>query len=87
MPRVVTDQCTNCQDCLFVCPTDAVANNGTRSFINPDECTDSGGCEAACPVGAIVSDDELPDGQEHILQENFEYFKDVNYNGTHNDEH
>ena len=38
--------------------------------IHPDECIDCALCEPECPAGAIVSEDEVPDGQEEFLELN-----------------
>jgi ferredoxin len=40
--------------------------------IDPDECIDCTLCEPECPVEAIVSEDEIPDGQENFLELNAE---------------
>ena len=40
--------------------------------IDPEECIDCTLCEPECPVEAIVSEDEIPDGQEGFLELNAE---------------
>jgi ferredoxin len=40
--------------------------------IDPEECIDCTLCEPECPVDAIVSEDEIPAGQEQFLQLNEE---------------
>ncbi len=40
--------------------------------IDPEECIDCTLCEPECPVEAIVSEDEIPDGQEGFLKLNAE---------------
>jgi ferredoxin--NADP+ reductase len=44
-------------------------------FIHPDECIDCGACVPACPVGAIFPGDEIPAGQELIVQANVTFYK------------
>ena len=40
--------------------------------IDPDECIDCTLCEPECPVEAICSEDEMPAGQEKLLELNAE---------------
>jgi ferredoxin len=40
--------------------------------IDPEECIDCTLCEPECPVEAIVSEDDVPDGQEEFLALNAE---------------
>jgi len=40
--------------------------------IDPEECIDCTLCEPECPVDAIVSEDEIPPGQEGFLELNAE---------------
>ncbi len=40
--------------------------------IDPDECIDCTLCEPECPIEAIVSEDDLPPDQEHLLKLNAE---------------
>jgi ferredoxin len=38
--------------------------------IDPEECIDCTLCEPECPVEAIVSEDDVPEGQESFLKLN-----------------
>jgi ferredoxin len=40
--------------------------------IDPEECIDCTLCEPECPVEAIVSEDDVPEGQEEFLALNAE---------------
>jgi len=40
--------------------------------IDPEECIDCTLCEPECPVEAIVSEDDIPEGQEEFLALNAE---------------
>jgi len=40
--------------------------------IHPDECIDCALCEPECPAEAILSEDELPDGEQVFLELNAE---------------
>jgi len=50
----ITDLCTNCGECLKVCPLEAILPEKERSRIDPDLCTDCGTCSDICPARAIV---------------------------------
>jgi len=55
MPYRITEKCTNCGDCLGVCPLGAISAGGeNRPRIDPDLCTDCGTCSDLCPARAIV---------------------------------
>ena len=40
--------------------------------IDPEECIDCTLCEPECPIEAIVSEDDIPEGQEQFLELNEE---------------
>lgn len=69
MPYVVTEYCKDCvyTDCVTVCPVDCFYDAGDMLYIHPDECIDCGACEPECPTVAIWHEDELPAGQEKML--------------------
>ena len=74
MTFVVTEQCIKCKytDCVEVCPVDCFHEGPNFLVIDPDECIDCTLCEPECPVEAILSEDDLPDDQQHFLQLNAE---------------
>lgn len=74
MTFVVTENCIKCKytDCVEVCPVDCFYEGPNFLAINPDECIDCALCEPECPINAIVSEDELPKGQEEFLKINAE---------------
>ncbi|MCF6768493.1 ferredoxin family protein [Thiotrichales bacterium 19S11-10] len=74
MPFLVTDPCIKCKygDCVEVCPVDCFYEGPNMLVINPDECIDCALCEPECPVNAIVSEDEVPEGQENFIELNRE---------------
>jgi ferredoxin len=47
----------------------------TFLVIDPEECIDCTLCEPECPVDAIVSEEEIPAGQEQFLALNAELAK------------
>ena len=54
MPYVVTDQCDLCGVCVIGCPSDAIEERETQSYIHIDLCIECGTCEQNCPSGAII---------------------------------
>lgn len=56
MSYTITSDCINCQRCLPVCPTGAIATDGTSFWIDRDRCNQCQGfyqvpqCRAACPT-------------------------------------
>ena len=74
MTYVVLDKCIKCKytDCVEVCPVDCFHEGPNMLTIDPEECIDCSLCVPECPVNAIVSEDDVPPGQEHLLQLNRE---------------
>ena len=77
MTFVVLDSCIKCKftDCVEVCPVDCFHEGPNMLVIDPDECIDCTLCEPECPVEAIVSEDDIPAGQEDYLGLNAELAK------------
>jgi ferredoxin len=77
MTFVVTEKCIKCKymDCVEVCPVDCFHEGPNMLVIDPDECIDCTLCEPECPVEAIMSEDEVPAGQEQFKQLNAELAK------------
>jgi ferredoxin len=74
MTFIVTESCIKCKytDCVEVCPVDCFHEGPNFLVIDPEECIDCTLCEPECPVEAIVSEDDIPPGQEHFLDLNAE---------------
>jgi ferredoxin len=74
MTFVVLENCIKCKymDCIDVCPVDCFHEGPNFLVIDPDECIDCTLCEPECPAEAIVSEDDIPAGQEHFLELNEE---------------
>ena len=74
MTFFVSETCIECKytDCVEVCPVDCFYEGPNFLVIHPDECIDCALCEPECPAEAIVSEDELPDDQQHMLELNEE---------------
>jgi uncharacterized Fe-S center protein len=45
--------CTMCLQCLHVCPTEAILEEGDGLVVNDEKCWRCGRCERVCPEGAI----------------------------------
>ncbi len=77
MTFVVTEACIKCKytDCVEVCPVDCFHEGPNMLVIDPEECIDCTLCEPECPVEAIVSEDDVPAGQEQLTKLNAELSK------------
>ena len=69
MTFVIGENCIKCKhtDCVEVCPVDCFYEGPNFLVIHPDECIDCALCEPECPANAIVSEGELPEGQQVFL--------------------
>ena len=78
MTFLVLESCIKCKlmDCVEVCPVDCFHEGPNMLVIDPEECIDCTLCEPECPVDAIVSEDEIPPGQENFLELNAELSQD-----------
>ncbi len=74
MTFVVLENCIKCKytDCVDVCPVDCFHEGPNFLVIDPEECIDCTLCEPECPIEAIVSEDDIPAGQEQFLELNEE---------------
>ncbi len=74
MTFVVTENCIKCKytDCVEVCPVDCFHEGPNFLVIDPDECIDCALCEPECPIEAILSEDDLPESEQHFLALNAE---------------
>src|SRR6185503_15038968 len=77
MTFVVTESCIKCKytDCVEVCPVDCFHEGPNMLVIDPEECIDCTLCEPECPVEAIVSEDDVPAGQEQFTKLNADLSK------------
>lgn len=77
MTFLVLESCIRCKytDCVEVCPVDCFHEGPNMLVIDPEECIDCTLCEPECPVEAIISEDDIPEGKEHLLELNAELSK------------
>lgn len=52
-PFVDKTLCVGCEDCVRVCPTQAITVSSQRAEIDPAKCIDCKLCVRACPQRAI----------------------------------
>lgn len=53
MVKVDADECTGCENCVSVCPVEAISMVDGKAVIDQDKCTQCGVCIGECPVEAI----------------------------------
>ena len=58
MPYVVTDECILCGACVVGCESEAITEDETRAYIDPEICIECGTCERNCISEAIIFVDE-----------------------------
>lgn len=54
MPFVVTDECILCGACSAGCESNAITEDDTKAYIDPETCVECGTCEQNCPSDAII---------------------------------
>ena len=65
MPYVVTEDCILCGVCVAVCPTGAISEGETKSFIDIEICIECGTCAENCASEAIIFvEEEITEKQE-----------------------
>ena len=47
------NKCTDCLDCVAVCPTDALTSLDGKLLVQHEKCNACGECIKACPTGAF----------------------------------
>jgi ferredoxin len=48
------EKCEGCEECVSVCPTDAIAITDGKAIIDESTCADCAACVDACPTEAIT---------------------------------
>ena len=73
MALIITDECTNCDACVPVCPNEAITEGDDIYVINPDLCTECVGaedepqCVLVCPADCIPKDPDHEETEEQLL--------------------
>ncbi len=77
MALMITDECTNCDACVPVCPNDAIFEGDLIYEIKIDLCTECVGhhdesqCVLVCPVDCCIPDPDNEESKE-ALQAKYE---------------
>ncbi|MCW8836199.1 MAG: YfhL family 4Fe-4S dicluster ferredoxin [Rhodospirillales bacterium] len=72
MALTITDDCTNCDACVPVCPNDAISEGDVIYEIDTDRCTECVGaedepqCVLVCPADCIIPDPDNEESQEEL---------------------
>ena len=51
--EVLSYKCVGCEDCIDICPTDAITIKRGKAVIDPEECTGCGQCVYMCSFFAV----------------------------------
>ena len=54
--KIDNAECGVCEDCIDVCPEEAIIKKAFKVEINENKCDDCGECVDICPVGAIFDE-------------------------------
>lgn len=54
--KIDNEECEVCEDCIDVCPEEAIIKKAFKVEINENKCDDCGECVDICPVGAIYDE-------------------------------
>ena len=46
-------KCTGCEQCIDICPVEAITMNDSKACIDQEDCMECGACVAECPNEAI----------------------------------
>lgn len=72
MALTITDECTNCDACVPVCPNEAISEGDVIYEIETARCTECVGaedepqCVLVCPVDCIIPDPDNEESQEEL---------------------
>jgi len=73
MALIITEECTNCDACVPVCPNDAISEGDDIYVIAPELCTECVGhfeesqCVEVCPADCIPKDPNVVETKEELL--------------------
>lgn len=73
MALIITEECTNCDACVPVCPNDAISEGDDIYIIEPDLCTECVGhfeesqCVEVCPADCIPKDPSHKESQKELM--------------------
>jgi ferredoxin len=53
-PKVDSDKCNACGECIEVCPRDTIVLKNGKAFVELDKCTNCRICIKVCPENAFI---------------------------------
>ncbi|MCX8110376.1 MAG: 4Fe-4S binding protein [Syntrophorhabdaceae bacterium] len=53
IPIIDRDLCTGCENCVEVCPPNAISMKDGKAYLEAEFCEECGFCASACPADAI----------------------------------
>lgn len=56
--KIDNEECGVCEDCIDVCPEEAIVKKTYIVEIDPSKCENCDECIDVCPVGAIYDDEK-----------------------------
>ena len=54
--KIDNEECGVCEDCIDVCPQEAITKKAFKVEIDEKKCDGCGECVDVCPVGAIFDE-------------------------------
>ena len=54
--KIDNEECGVCEDCIDICPEEAIIKKAFKVEIDVDKCNDCGECVDICPTGAIFDE-------------------------------
>lgn len=72
MALMITEDCTNCDACVPVCPNEAISEGDVIYVIDTARCTECVGaeedpqCELVCPADCIIPDPDNEETEEQL---------------------
>jgi ferredoxin len=73
MALIITEECTNCDACVPVCPNEAITEGDEIYVIDPALCTECVGhfeesqCVEVCPADCIPKDPDCVETQDELM--------------------
>ena len=73
MALIITEECTNCDACVPICPNDAISEGDDIYVIAPELCTECVGhfeesqCVEVCPADCIPKDPNVVETNEELM--------------------
>lgn len=53
-PKVIEEKCTGCQNCISICPNNAIVLKDDKAFVIKENCSNCRVCIRFCPENALV---------------------------------